>query len=601
MTTQWKFYGRQKELRSLEEFFQTRGRFDVLAIRGRRRVGKSDLVQTFLEGLADRRRILCQLEDTDITHDAFFERLAAAVTTTDPRLLVGFTVGEYEHNNRFSNLTAHLLQQGCVVVLDEFQNIGNTGNRNMQSQFQHLIDRLQRRGDRDFSQPHCRLILLGSEQQRFWEMLSHPRAPMYQRVDSSIHVQPWTFPEFREMARDQGWDRNPHRLLTLWTAYNGLPGHWRRFWANPALSDFSRIPDDTAWTREFLEREEAHRQTRDGAFHRQMEIELRESDRAIVRWLAAKPEGRNMATDLAAPAERAAVQAIQTALQKDHPETDVSDHATARTLIEEAIERRLSGAHLGLLQACAPLDSADQIKWSVVDNFARFQLQGLEPFAQGVRAAESEHQILAKDRVSALQHLEGYGLEQFAARALRHLFETGADHLPAGQAGRTRLYTRFERTDVPGDLDIVLIHHKEHPTSPKNYDGERDFWIGSAKRAAGAFSATQTRRPVSSMTPLQQDIARIPAFLAPLSGEDTLTQTHFSEEWRGRVNYILIARIFTDTEKAQAARALAETFAAHPDPGIDQVYSLDIADIMSGRGPQPLPEPRAKQKIGTSS
>ncbi|MCY4306110.1 MAG: AAA family ATPase [Aestuariivita sp.] len=177
MTQPWTFYGRQKELLSLNEFFQTRGRFDVLAIRGRRKVGKSDLIQTFLDRQTDRRSILCQLEETDATHDAFFDRLAAAVTTANPRLLVEFTVGKYEHNNRFSNLTEHLLQQGCVVVLDEFQNIGNTGNRNMQSQFQHLIDRLQRRGDRDFSQPHCRLILLGSEQQRFWEMLSHPRAP----------------------------------------------------------------------------------------------------------------------------------------------------------------------------------------------------------------------------------------------------------------------------------------------------------------------------------------------------------------------------------------------------------------------------------------
>ncbi|MCY4303654.1 MAG: AAA family ATPase, partial [Aestuariivita sp.] len=304
MTIQWKFYGRQKEIRELNDFVENHPRFDLIAIRGRRQVGKSDLIRTFFERQTDRRAILCKLEDTDTSHDAFFDRLAIATKKIDPHLLADFTVDEYEQNNRFSTLTEHLLQQKCVVILDEFQNIGNTGNRNMQSQFQHLIDDLRHR-NRNPSAPYCRLILLGSEQQRFWEMLSHPRAPMYQRVRKSIHVQPWTFPEFKEMALDQGWNRCPNRLLTLWTAYNGLPRHWERFHEDtPRLSDFSQIPDDGEWTRQFMECEEAHRQTRDGAFHRQMEIELRESDRAIVRWLAEKPEGRNLATDLKAPAER---------------------------------------------------------------------------------------------------------------------------------------------------------------------------------------------------------------------------------------------------------------------------------------------------------
>ncbi|MCY4153109.1 MAG: AAA family ATPase [Aestuariivita sp.] len=589
--TPWRFYGRQKELRRLATFVDNHPRFDVLAIRGRRQVGKSDLVQTFLDRQTDRLGILCQLEDTDTTHDAFFDRLAAAAEETDPRLLKEFTVGKYEYNNRFSNLTEHLLQQGCVVVLDEFQNIGNTGNRNMQSQFQHLIDRLRRR-NRDPTSPHCRLILLGSEQQRFWEMLNHVRVPLYQRVRKSLHVQPWIFPEFKEMALDQGWDRNPHRLLTLWTTYNGLPGHWERFGEeDAALGDFSRIPDDAEWTRQFLAREEAHRQTRDGAFHRQMEIELRESDRAIVRWLAEKPEGRNLATDLDAPAHREAVHAIKTALQNEVPSTAVSDPEDMHTRVHDAIENRLSGAHLGLLRGRAPIDSEDTIKWSVVDNFARFQLQVLEPFAQGSHPDESAHQVLATERVSALQHLKGYGLEQFAAQALHHFFAIGADVLPADAAGRTGLYTRFERTDVSGDLDIVLIHHKEHPTSPKNYDGVRDFWIGSAKRSTGAFCSIKTRPEDSSMTALRKDITRIPSFLAPLSVGSTLTQTHFSKEWRGCVNYVVIARSFTDAEKALVSQAIADTFAAYPVHGIDQVYSLDIADIMSGRGPQPLPLP----------
>ncbi len=53
---------------------------------------------------------------------------------------------------------------------------------------------------------------------------------MFNRVDEFLHVKPWTFAEFKEMTIDQGWQHNPHCLLKLWTAFDGLPGHWERFW-----------------------------------------------------------------------------------------------------------------------------------------------------------------------------------------------------------------------------------------------------------------------------------------------------------------------------------------------------------------------------------
>ncbi|MCY4304708.1 MAG: AAA family ATPase [Aestuariivita sp.] len=583
MTTQWKFYGRQKELRELHAFVDNHPRFDVLAIRGRRQVGKSDLIQTFHERQTDHRSILCKLEDDDRSHDVFYDRLFEATKNINPRLIAEFTVSEYEHNNRFSNLTEHLLQQGCVVVLDEFQNIGNTGNRNMQSQFQHLIDRVRRRGDRDLSQPHCRLILLGSEQQRLWEMLSHPRAPMYQRVDSSIHVQPWNFPEFKEMALDQGWDRNPDRLLTLWTAYNGLPGHWRRFWTNSALSDFSLILDDAEWTRQFLECEEAHRQTRDGAFHRQMEIELRESDRAIVRWLAEKPEGRNLTTDLKTRESRPAVNRIKKELQKEHPNTDISDYEKARTLIEEAIEQRLSSGHLGLLQARAPLDSEDRIKWSVSDNFARFQLQVLEK-------AESDRvdlDLFTRRRRQSQRILEGYGLESLCQAALRDLTHTGCPSFPKEEYPFTLIIANPEITgpkvaELGGtkqtEFDALI---RIRPRSDPSYFGH--LWIISVKRGVTRHDAAQ-------------DIEALDRFFANPSATWMKEIFNGGNPLRYQRHYMFVSPVIEDAERSPLIDQAVAMRHSHETERMDHWYCMDIADMMSGRGPQPLPlpEPRAK-------
>ena len=412
---------------------------------------------------------------------------------------------------------------------------------------------------------------------------------MYQRVDSSIHVQPWTFPEFKEMALDQGWDRNPNRLLTLWTAYNGLPGHWRRFWTNPTLSDFSRISDDVKWTRQFLAFEGTYRQTRDGAFHRQMEIELRASDHAIVRWLAEKPEGWNLATDLHAPTNRAAVHAIKTALQNESPDAALSDSTNVHTYVQDAINRRLSGAHLGLLCSRAPLDSENRIKWSVADNFARFQLQGLEPF-ETVRTAE----IAQKNQAKTLTNLEGSSLEAFSADSLRHLFDVGADHLLEGQMGRCDIRHRVERKNMAGDVDVLVIHHQEGPNPDRIHDGPRDFWIGSVKRRAQTFLRIKSNR---TDTDVARDIQRVQEVLKPLTVGPSDLIEDFKTEWRHAVHFVVITRSFTNTELQAIAQEIADVFAEYPCHGIDQVYSMDIADVISGRGPQPLPLPEPTQEI----
>ncbi len=599
MPKPWAFYGRRAEIHALDRFVNHRAGFSSLVIYGRRNVGKTALLRHFahtvycpVRGDDPRTIILCSLQQPQDDPPPFLENLRSAIARTNPMLLEDYTPhGVHDHEHPFVDLARHVLEKGHVLVLDEFQRIRWNDGDFLAGNFQALIDDFRIPGPARPADWHPRLILMGSEQQRLVTMFKNPRAPMFNRVDDFLHVQPWNFSELREMTCDQGWDRNPNRLLTLWTAYNGLPEPWRRLHNDADLSDFSRISDDTDWTRRFLDWEEHRRISPGEGFQDQMEVQLRPSDQAIVRWLAEKPEGRNLATDLTAPANRAAFQAIRSALQKDDPEAILSTPADVRTHVEDAIRRRLSAAHLGLLRERAPLDSEDTIKWSVADNAARFELQGLEPFAQARGADKIAQQVLATERMSALQHLEGYGLEQFAARALHHLFDVGTDHLPEGQAGRTWLYTRCTRTDVSGDLDILLIHHKAHPTSPKNYDGVRDFWIGSAKRSAQAFTAIQTQPQDGSSTTLQKDIARIPSFLTPLSVGSALTQTHFSKQWRGRVHYVVIARSFTDAEKALVSQTIADAFAVLPDHGIDAVYSLDIADMMSGRGPQPLPLP----------
>ncbi len=68
--------------------------FSVLAIYGRRNVGKTDLINTYieqsLESAAWNGVIVCEFLRLDTTSQAAFKRLLQAVQRTIPQLLGGF-------------------------------------------------------------------------------------------------------------------------------------------------------------------------------------------------------------------------------------------------------------------------------------------------------------------------------------------------------------------------------------------------------------------------------------------------------------------------------------------------------------------------------
>ncbi|MCY4151846.1 MAG: AAA family ATPase [Aestuariivita sp.] len=574
-TQNWGFYGRKKQLQSLKEFVEKETGFDVLAIRGRRQVGKTELVQTFF----DQRRfegdsqvfLFCKLLRRDQTREDFFKRLTKVVRSTKPELIEGFEFAPDGDEFEFGDLVEHLLRQGCVVALDEFQRIRSTEGT-VESEFQFIIDQLRRESDRRVKSLG-RLIVLGSEQQRLAEMFKHPAAPMYGRVHDMLHLKPWRFAEFREMAVEQGWDQNPGRLLTLWTCYNGLPGHWRRFWGNDHLSDFSRILDDAEWTRKFLEMEEQFRSAPGGEFHSQMEVELRASDLALVRWLASRPSGYNIKQDLRQRAHRGPLKKIKATLQNELLDESLSD-AEVTEKVEDAIRYRLSGDHLGLLKKKIYFDDPTDEKWHVCDNFARFQLQVLE---QIQIAAEKDPTVITPENVNRrrrrlMASLEGYGLEHLTAEFFRDMVVRGSTVFPAGNYEHTAVFLNFQTkfpTEVEFDVFVVT-----HPAAANNRQGH--LWLLSVKRQP-------------SLHNVQNDVEALDRFFDPVDS------SHIKGLF-ARVDPLSYRRhyVFVSPKMSVPARSRCHEYASNYGQRlstvsrIDHWYVMTIEEMMSGSGPQPL-------------
>ncbi len=312
------------------------------------------------------------------------------------------------------------------------------------------------------------------------------------------------------------------------------------------------------------------------------------SDLAIVRWLAARPSRHNIASDLRHKDHRSVVTEIKTALQHERPDQEISDDNVPER-VHDAIQKRLSREHLGLLAAHSPLNSENGTKWSVLDNFAQFQLKVLNSDEIDDQWANTENEITEMDRLADMRALEGLGLESIAAQGFRELFATGTDVITSKQARRIWIRTQVERKGIVGDLDLMIIHQEKPPALSRNCDGNRHFWIGSVKRTATEFYQEIEDRDGDRTTALQRDLKRGDLFLQPLDCGKTLTREHFRKKWRHEINFVVISRAFTSSDR----KSIAKIFEYHQqrlecDRSIRRFIIMTIDDLISGRGPQSL-------------
>ena len=609
MAEPWRFYGRQTELAELGSFMDSAPRFAMLAVRGRRKVGKTELANHFFaQRPADPGRPVVML-NLEVSGDVsnYYDDLREEALRAAPRLLDGFEPRENAPAKNFSRLVEHLLEQGATVVLDEFQRItpppGEDPRLHLPGRFQSLMDR-----QRGLSRPpgkgeRPRLIVLGSEQQKLMALFDEGQ-PLFAQRRTEILVRPWTFSELVEAVAGQGWDAHPDRLLTLWTAYGGMPSHWHRFAEEtPELADFGREMEDGAWTDAFLASEERHRQTLDGGFARQMEVQLRPADRALLAWLAEKESGREVSglRDPDDPRGQRILEGLAVALRQLHPEAvdhvvaceeagarregrePDPDRAVERAGLREALEGRLSGEHLGLVERCPAADDSRTERWHVADEHARFQLEVLEGTEKDAAHARltSEEPVAALRR-ARMQRAEGRGLETLAKAGLTRLFRDGGGVVAPDQLRRTDL-SRSDWRKAPKVAEIDLLTVERRPDGDETLPGR--LWFGFAKRNPDGHNLVRNSTHAERwLAPAPHD-ERADARMARL------------RSWERAM--LLVSPVLGEDDLARLAHRAVQACRDEDAPAraIDSWYAMDIADLLAGSGPVPLAraEPKAPE------
>ncbi len=425
MATVWGFYGRYQERAELDRILG-RGRWFFAEITGRRRIGKTTLIQQALRQHAGTpRAIYVQIPDSDIR----------GVVEVFRDALEDFEPEQQTPLHSLSDLAQaieRLCMAGVIVVLDEFQYFHRKTLAPFLSHLQARVDRLRdsERGG---------LIVLGSIHTEMTAILEDRASPLFSRVTDRLRLGHWDFATLFELYAEHGVV-DPGHMLFLWNLFEGVPKFYRDAFDHRQLMS---MPDYRANTlrRLFFEGSSPLRDEADNWFLR----ELRGRYDTVLKFIAS--HGPCTHGDIVAPYRAAGEQ------------NQVGGYLQA--LIERygMVERQLP--------IFAP-DRARRARYALADNFLAAWLAGL---GRQIRNARIQPLSVCLDRAdSALATREGIAFEKM----VRLLLEETARR-QRGDIALTELVRGYWNQAGGIEIDIVAMD-----------ENSKTLRLGSCKRNPAA-------------------------------------------------------------------------------------------------------------------
>lgn len=212
----WGFYGRGTELSDLTRILQ-RHRWFFARITGRRRIGKTTLIQRALQVTGDREVFYVQVPDS--APAGVLSSVADAMDT------FGLDAERFPRPTSLGELARFvgvLVREGTVVALDEFQYFNRKALREFTSHLQAVVDQLLA----DAGRVPGGLFVLGSLHTDLVALLEDRRAPLYNRTTDDIELDHLDVASVLAILREHA-DDDPERLLFLWNLFEGVPKFYR--------------------------------------------------------------------------------------------------------------------------------------------------------------------------------------------------------------------------------------------------------------------------------------------------------------------------------------------------------------------------------------
>ncbi len=405
----WGFYGRSNELGTLTSILQRR-RWFFARVTGRRRIGKTTLVQRALDASKRDRTFYVQIPDSapagvlSSVHDAMDTFALPQDRFPRPDSLLSF-----------ARTVEALCEAGYVVALDEFQYFSRKHLAEFTSHLQASVDRLLDRAER------CPggLIVLGSLHAELVALLDDRDAPLYNRTTDQLELRHLDFEALLALL-DAHADRDPHRLLFLWNLFEGVPKFYRDAYEQDVLSK-DRV--------ELLER----------LFFRSSSPLRTEAE----NWFLSELRGRyDVVLKFVARHPGCSNGDIESHVREISPTTAEQAGGYLKILIDryQMLERRLP--------ILSP-PKARRGRYYIRDNFLRSWLAALQTSVSALNFRPVG--VLVAQADTRLSVAEGHGLERLVAQ----LYEERSRRAVGDFALTHRIDGYWDRSDV--EIDLVAL------------------------------------------------------------------------------------------------------------------------------------------------
>lgn len=453
---EWGFYGRRVELAEIDKILARR-RFFFCAISGRRRIGKTSLIQEAIRrrGLADK-AIYVQVPDSDPRGviQAFEDSIEDVGAPRDDARRVC---------KDFQSIAVLLRDSwalGWIIALDEFQYFNRASLVEFQSYLQSEIDFARSRSDIGGG-----LFTLGSIHTEMTAILEDRASPLFNRVTDSLHIGHWDFETLYEMFRAHGIVDPRHRLF-LWSIFEGVPKFYRDCFDQGVLKPIASYRSETLRTM-FFEGSSPLRDEADNWFLR----ELRGRYDTVLTLLARLgPLSHGQ-------------------LRAEYDRTGPAQENQLAGYLKVLIEK------YGMVEKLQPILSSDKqrnARYVITDNFLSAWLAAIQRNVRLARIRPIEEAV-AKADVSLQTH-EGYAFEKLVRQITEECSRKGVGDFPL-----TELVAGYWNKADGSDIEIDMIALDET---------NRRIRFGSCKRSATAHDS-------QALATFEEHVAR---FLATKTG-----------------------------------------------------------------------------------
>ncbi len=421
----WGFYGRTRELDQLRSIL-SRKRWFFSRITGRRRIGKTTLVQRAITDSGDFPVLYMQVPDS----------AAAGVLSAVSDAMDTFGVDHQQFPRPNSLLTLartikQLVEAGYIVALDEFQYFSRKHIYEFTSHLQSVVDDLSRRS----ADVQGGLVVLGSLHTELVALLEDRQAPLYNRTTDQIELDHLDIASVLTILQTHA-DTTPARLLFLWNLFEGVPKFYRDCYEQGVL----------AGSREELLA---------GMFFRSSSPLRTEAD----NWFLSELRGRyDVLLKYIARRPGCSHGEIVGHVRELSPDSAEQAGGYLKILLEKyrMIERRLP-------VFASP--RARRSRYYLRDNFLRSWLAALHSPVSAVNFRPEVELVRQADR--RLVDAEGYGLERLVAQLYEERSRKGIGDFPIS----ARIAGYWNRKDT--EIDLVALN-----------EDTQTIRFGSCKRSA---------------------------------------------------------------------------------------------------------------------